>query len=76
MLNCVFRLLNFGRLIYSPCRFVMVSLLIAALIFSAGYYSAPIFFDNSKNFYNSKNLNCIGALSFYDSKRSIGEVLF
>ena len=27
-------------------------------------------------FYNSKNLNCIGALSFYDSKRSIGEVLF
>ena len=28
-------------------------------------------------FYNSKNLNCIGALSFYyDSKRSIGEVHF
>ena len=28
-------------------------------------------------FYNSKNLNCIGALSFfYDSKRSIEEVLF
>ena len=27
-------------------------------------------------FYNSKNLNCIGALSFYDSKGSIGEVLF
>ena len=27
-------------------------------------------------FYNSKNLNCIGALSFYDSNRSIGEVLF
>ena len=27
-------------------------------------------------FYNSKNLSCIGALSFYDSKRSIGEVLF
>ena len=27
-------------------------------------------------FYNSKNLNCIGALCFYDSKRSIGEVLF
>ena len=27
-------------------------------------------------FYNSKNLNCIGALPFYDSKRSIGEVLF
>ena len=27
-------------------------------------------------YYNSKNLNCIGALSFYDSKRSIGEVLF
>ena len=26
-------------------------------------------------FYNSKNLNCIGALCFYDSK-SIGEVLF
>ena len=26
--------------------------------------------------YNSKNLNCIGALSFYDSRRSIGEVLF
>ena len=31
--------------------------LIAALI-SAGYYSAPIF-------YNSKNLNCIGALCFF-----------
>ena len=31
--------------------------LIAALI-SAGYYCAPIF-------YNSKNLNCIGALSFF-----------
>ena len=27
-------------------------------------------------FYNSKNLTCIGALSFYDSKMSIGEVLF
>ena len=27
-------------------------------------------------FYDSKNLNCIGVLSFYDSKRSIGEVLF
>ena len=27
-------------------------------------------------FYNSKNLNCIGALYSYDSKRSIGEVLF
>ena len=28
-------------------------------------------------YYNSKNLNCIWALSFfYDSKRSIGEVLF
>ena len=28
-------------------------------------------------FYNSNNLNCIGALCFYyDSKRSIGEVLF
>ena len=51
-------------------RFISVEylFLIAALIFSAGYYSAPIF-------YNSKNLNCIGALSFYDSKRS-GEVLF
>ena len=34
--------------------------LIAALIFSSGYYSAPIFF------YNSKNLNCIGALSFFN----------
>ena len=41
-------------------------------------------FYNSRNglywcsvFYTSKNLNCIGALSFfYDSKRSIGEVLF
>ena len=32
--------------------------LIAAVIFSAGYYSAPIFF------HNSKNLNCNGALSF------------
>ena len=31
---------------------------------------------NSFSFDNSKNLNCIGALSFYDSKRSIGEVLF
>ena len=48
-----------------------VILLIAALI-SAGYYSAPILFF----FNNSKNLNCIGALSLYDSKRSIGEVLF
>ena len=37
-------------------------LLIAALIFSAGYYSAPIFF------YNSKNLNCIGALCFLQFK--------
>ena len=27
-------------------------------------------------FYNSKNLNCIGALSFYGAKMSIGEVLF
>ena len=27
-------------------------------------------------FYNSKNLNCIGELSFDDSKRSIGDVLF
>ena len=27
-------------------------------------------------FYNSKNLSYIGVLSFYDSKRSIGEVLF
>ena len=27
-------------------------------------------------FYNSKSLNCIGALSFYDAKRSLGEVLF
>ena len=33
------------------------SLLIAALIFSVGSYSAPIS-------YNPKNLNCIGALSF------------
>ena len=33
--------------------------LIAALIFSVGNYRAPIFF------YNSKNLNCIGALSFF-----------
>ena len=30
----------------------------------------------AKIFYISMNLNCIGALSFYDSKRSIGEVLF
>ena len=44
-------------------------LLIAASSILGGYYSAYIFF------YNSKNLNCIGALSFfYDSKRSIGEV--
>ena len=35
-----------------------VQCLIAALIFSAGYYSAPIF-------HNSKNLNCIGALSIF-----------
>ena len=42
-------------------------LLIAALILSVGYYSAPYFF------YNSKILNCIGALSFFcDTKRSIG----
>ena len=27
-------------------------------------------------FNNSKNLNCIGTLSFYDSKRSIGEKSF
>ena len=40
---------------YSPSS---LSLLIAALIFSAGYYCARIF-------YNSKNLNCIGALSFF-----------
>ena len=33
------------------------SCLIAALIFLAGYYSAAVF-------YNSKNLNCIGALFF------------
>ena len=33
--------------------------LIAALIFSAGYYSAP------NLFYNSKNLNCIGVLCFF-----------
>ena len=39
------------------CLFVFVCL-IAALIFSAGYYCARIF-------YNSKNLNCIGALSFF-----------
>ena len=62
------------------------------------YYSSGLF--NSRKaiagaiiglllvFYNSKNLNCFGALSFlrleeeywrslfYDSKRSIGEVLF
>ena len=37
----------------------VIEFLIAALIFSAGYYSAHIFF------YNSKNLNCIGALSFF-----------
>ena len=45
-------------------------LLIAASAIPGDYYSAPNFF------HNSKNLNCIGALSFYDSKRSIGEVLF
>ena len=45
-------------------------LLIAASSIPGGYYSAPIFF------YNSKNLNCIGVLCFYDSKRTIGEVLF
>ena len=33
-----------------------------------------VFLYNWKNFYKSKNLNCIWALSFYDSKRSIGEV--
>ena len=67
-------------IIYIPTRCLF---LIAALIFSAGYYSAPIFFTiqeldciGALSFYNSKNLNCIGALSFYDSKRSIGEVLF
>ena len=37
--------------------FLFFFCLIAALIFSAGYYSAPIL-------YNSKNLNCIGTLSF------------
>ena len=63
-------------------REVLFTFLIAALIFSAGYYSAPIFTIQeldcigALSFYSSKNLNCIGALSFYDSKRSIGEVLF
>ena len=42
----------------SNSRDVSQLFLIAAIIFSAGYYSAPIF-------YNSKNLNCIGALSFF-----------
>ena len=45
-------------------------LLIAAVCLSNGYYLGALLF------YHSKNLNCIGALSFYDSKRSIGEVLF
>ena len=44
--------------------------LIAAVTPSKGYYLSAL------PFYNAKNLNCIGALSFYDSKRSIGEVLF
>ena len=42
--------------------------IIAALI-SDRYFIAPMFC-------NSKNLNCIGALAFYDSNRSIGERLF
>ena len=45
-------------------------LLIAALIFSAGYYSAPIFFTIQRI------LIVLGRRLFYDSKRSIGEVLF
>ena len=55
---------------------VSFNLLIAALIFSAGYYSSPIFlliaalifsagYYSAPIFYNSKNLNCIGALSFF-----------
>ena len=37
----------------------------------------PVSFLTFHHFFlNSKNLNCIGALSFYDSKRSTGEVLF
>ena len=50
---------------------MLVCLLIAALIFSAGYYSAPIFFLQIKEF---ELYWC--AVFFYDSKRSIGEVLF
>ena len=45
----------------------LLEFLIAALIFSAGYYSAPIFY------YNSKNLNCIGALSFFTTRRGVLE---
>ena len=49
---------------------VLWSFLIAALIFSAGYYSAPIFlqFKEFELYW--------GAVFFCDSKRSIGEVLF
>ena len=45
-------------------------LLIAALIFSAGYYSAPIFFTIQGIWI------VLGRCLFHDSKRSIGEVLF
>ena len=48
------------------CAMTLLEFLIAALI-SAGYYSAPIFY------YNSKNLNCIGALSFFTTRRGVLE---
>ena len=49
---------------------VLWSFLIAALIFSAGYYSAPIFFTIQRIWI------VLGRCLFYDSKRSIGEVPF
>ena len=75
---------------------LLLLLIYSRLSFSAGCYSALITIQRiwivlgSCLFYNSKNLNCIGALSFftiqriwivlgrylYDSTRSIGEVLF
>ena len=59
-----------------------INLLIVALIFAAGYYCAPIFYNPKyldyigvlSFFYSSKNLNCIGSffLRGADSKRDIG----
>ena len=59
-------------------------LLIAVLIFSAGDHSDHIYYYNSKNFncigalsfHNSKNLNSIGALSVFIIRRVLEKYLF